>query len=345
MPDRPLANILVVDDSEAICKALYDLLTLSGYSVRTAPSGERAMQILETAEMDLVISDLRMSGMSGLKLLKKVKERHPSLPFVILTGYGDMDSVIEAMRSGVADYLKKPFSVEEVLKVTERELKRSKRVLTTVTATAPVAGEKPQRVFIFSTPDIERIDSVLSELRAQTTAESVLLVEEAGYVISAKGMLSEADLPVLTALVVAGRATSSQLASLLGESTAFALHYLEGQRVAVYTSGLGAGLFLVVVVPRTVRQGAVWVYTKKATSEIEKLVAGAVVQATATAPPADGKPPFDASALHAEMATQLDNLFSEQTAQAGTELADSVQTLTFEEAMARGLLGNMKMDE
>ena len=343
MPDQPLANILVVDDSEAICKALYDLLTLSGYAVRTAPSGERAMQILETAEMDLVISDLRMSGMSGLKLLKKVKERHPSLPFVILTGYGDMDSVIEAMRSGVADYLKKPFSVEEVLKVTERELKRSKRVLTTVTA--PVAGEKPQRVFIFSTPDIERIDSVLSELRAQTTAESVLLVEEAGYVISAKGMLSEADLPVLTALVVAGRATSSQLASLLGESTAFGLHYLEGQRVAVYTSGLGAGLFLVVVVPRTVRQGAVWVYTKKATSEIEKLVAGAVVQATAATPPADGKPPFDASALHAEMATQLDNLFSEQTAQAGTELADSVQTLTFEEAMARGLLGNMKMDE
>lgn len=345
MPDQPLANILVVDDSEAICKALYDLLTLSGYTVRTAPSGERAMQILETAEMDLVISDLRMSGMSGLKLLKLVKERYPSLPFVILTGYGDMDSVIEAMRSGVADYLKKPFSVEEVLKVTERELRRSKRVLTTATATAPIAGEKPQHVFIFSSPDMERIDSVLSELRAQTTAESVLLLEEAGYVISAKGMLHEADLPALTALVVAGRATSSQLASLLGESTAFALHYLEGQRVAVYTSGLGVGLFLVVVVPRAVKQGAVWMYTKKATSEIEKLVAGAVAQAAAAAPPTDGKPPFDTSALHAEMATQLDNVFGEQTAQAGTELADSVQTLTFEEAMARGLLGNMKMDE
>jgi len=345
MPDQPLANILVVDDSEAICKALHDVLTLSGYAVRTAPSGERAMQILETAQMDLIISDLKMSGMSGLQLLRMVKERHPSLPFVILTGFGDMDNVIEAMRSGVSDYLKKPFSVGEVLKVTERELKRPKRVLTTVTATAPDATEKPQRVFIFSAPDMERIDSVLSELRAQTTAESVLLVEEAGYVISAKGMLSEADLPALATLIVAGRTTNSQLASLLGESTAFALHYLEGQRVSVYTSGLGVGLFLVVVVPRTVKQGAVWVYTKKATSEIEKLVAGAVVHATAAPPRADGKPAFDASALHAEMATQLDNVFGEQTAQAGAELADSVQTLTFEEAMARGLLGNMKMDE
>ena len=346
MPDEPLANILVVDDSEAVCKALRDVLTISGYTVRTAPSGERALQILETAQMDLIISDLKMSGMSGIQLLKKVKEKTPSLPFVILSGYGDMDSVIEAMHSGVADYLKKPFSVNEVLEVTARELKRSRQVhpVAAVAAT-PGPAEKPPHVFIFSTQDIERIDSVLSELRAQTMAESVLLVEETGYVISAKGTLNEADLPSLAALVVAGRATTSQLASLLGESGAFALNYLEGQRVAVYTAGLGVGLFLLVVVPRTVKQGAVWVYTKKATSKIEKMVAGAAEQVAATAPAAEGKPPLDATALRAEMATQLDNLFTEQAVSAGAELADSVQTLTFEEAMARGLLGNMDMDD
>jgi len=346
MPDQPLANILVVDDSEAICKALRDVLTMSGYAVRTAPSGERALQILETAQMDLIISDLKMSGMSGIQLLKKVKEKTPSLPFVILTGFGDMDSVIEAMHCGVADYLKKPFSVNEVLKVTARELKRSRQVHATMAVIAtPAPAEKPPHVFIFPTQDVERIDCVLSELRAQTTAESVLLIEAAGYVISAKGILNETDLPSLAALVVASRATNSQLASLLGESGAFALHYLEGQRVAVYTAGLGVGLFLVVVVPRTVKQGAVWVYTKKATSEIEKMVAGATGQAGVGAPAAAGKPALDASTLRTEMATQLDNLFSEQTVSAGTELADSVQTLTFEEALARGLLGNIKLDE
>lgn len=116
----PLANILVVDDTEAICKALRDVLTMAGYGVRTAPSGERALQILETAQMDLVITDLKMSGISGIQLLKKVKEKSPATPVIILTGFGDMDSVVEAMHLGVADYLKKPFSVNEVLQVTSR---------------------------------------------------------------------------------------------------------------------------------------------------------------------------------------------------------------------------------
>ena len=127
MSDEPLANILVVDDSEAICKALRDVLTVTGYAVRTAPSGERALQILETAQMYLIISDLKMSGMSGIQLLKKVKEKTPALPFIILTGFGDMDSVIEAMHNGVADYLKKPFSVNEVLNVVAREIAKSNR--------------------------------------------------------------------------------------------------------------------------------------------------------------------------------------------------------------------------
>jgi FixJ family two-component response regulator/predicted regulator of Ras-like GTPase activity (Roadblock/LC7/MglB family) len=348
MASEPLANILVVDDSEAICKALRDVLTMSGYAVRTAPSGERALQILDTAQMDLVISDLKMSGISGIQLLKKIKEKSPSLPVVILTGFGDMDSVIEAMRGGVADYLKKPFSVGEVLQVTERELKRSKQMQAvaatarsaTVSTSPFAAAEKPPRIFIFSAKDIERIDSVLSALRAETMAESVLLIEESGYVISSKGMLNDADLPALSALVVGGRATTTQLASLLGESGSFALNYLEGLRVSVYTAGISQGLFLVVIVPKTVKQGAVWVYAKKAVSDIEKLVAGAVQQATSAAPVTEGAPQLDTTAIREEMSGELDNLFSGKAVSAGANLADSVQTLTFEEAMARGLLGD-----
>jgi FixJ family two-component response regulator/predicted regulator of Ras-like GTPase activity (Roadblock/LC7/MglB family) len=349
MASEPLANILVVDDSEAICKALRDVLTMSGYTVRTAPSGERALQILDTAQMDLVISDLRMSGISGLQLLKKIKEKSPSLPVVILTGFGDMDSVIEAMRSGVADYLKKPFAVSEVLQVTERELKRSKQMqaaaaatarATTVSTSPFAATEKPPRIFIFSAKDIEQIDSVLSALRAETMAESVLLIEETGYVISSKGMLNDTDLPALSALVVGSRSTTTQLASLLGESGSFALNYLEGLRVSVYTAGISQGLFLVVVVPKTVKQGAVWVYAKKAVSGIEKLVAGAVQQATSAAPAMEGSLQLDTAAIREEMSGKLDNLFSGEAVSAGATLADSVQTLTFEEAMARGLLGD-----
>jgi len=109
-PDK----ILVVDDSPQISKALSDLLSTSGYLVRTAPSAERALQILESVTFDLIITDLKMTGMTGIDLARQVLQKTPDLPVVILTGFGDMDSVITALRLGVADYLKKPFSIETV---------------------------------------------------------------------------------------------------------------------------------------------------------------------------------------------------------------------------------------
>jgi DNA-binding response OmpR family regulator len=371
MATEPVANILVVDDSEAICRALRDLLTMSGYTVRTAPSGERALQILETASMDLVITDLKMSGISGIQLLKKIKEKTPALPVVILTGFGDMDSVVEAMRSGVADYLKKPFSVNEVIQVTERELKRSKQlqaaaaVPTTAWMTPATAAPKPTRIFIFSAREADGIDKVLSSLRAETMAESVLLIEDSGHVVSAKGISNERDMPSLAALVVASRTTNAQMASLLGEGESFSLNYLEGQRVSVYSAGISQRLLLVVVVPKLVKQGAVWMYTKKAAAEIEKTVASAIQQAPKEerppekqpqvspveerssekqpqVPPVEERPP-EKPAERPELVNELESLFSAEALAAGEQLAQEVQTLTFEEAMARGLLGNMQM--
>ena len=367
MASEPLAHVLVVDDSEAVCKALRDVLTMSGYAVRTAPSGERAMQIMETAQMDLIITDLKMSGMSGIQLLKKVKDKTPSLPVIILTGFGDMDSVIEAMRAGVADYLKKPFSINEVLQVTERELKRSKEIqaVAAASATSPLpaalilTGQAPS--LSFSAKEMERIDAALSELRAQTTAESVMLIEEAGCVISSKGMLNGSNLPSLCALVLSCRSTTAQVASLLGEEKSFPLHYLEGQRVAVYAAEVNPVLILIAIVPKSVKQGAVWVYAKKAVSEIEKISTRAAAQVAPVAPtgvvapaPAAEPPrptpqpepapiPPELEAAPPEPAVDLETMFSEETLSAGTELADNVQTLTWEEAIARGLLGDMNL--
>ena len=363
MAAEPSANILVVDDSEAVCKALRDVLTVSGYAVRTAPSGERALQIMETAQMDLIITDLKMSGMSGIQLLKKVKEKSPSLPVIILTGFGDMDSVIEAMRSGVADYLKKPFSINEVLQVTERELARSKQIQAAATATSPLPVAEPPAGQVagisFSAKEMERIDAVLSELRAQTMADSVLLIEQAGGVVSSKGMLSSGNMPLLCALILNSRSTTAQVASLLGEEKAFPLHYLEGQRVAVYAAEIDPTLVLVAVVPKSVKQGAVWVYAKKAVADVEKVSARAVRPVAPAMPteavvsthvdepsppqagPASAGP--EPAVTPAEPAADFDTLFNEEMLAAGTDLADSVQTLTWEEAMARGLLGDMKL--
>jgi DNA-binding response OmpR family regulator len=265
-------KILVVDDSPQISKALSDLLSASGYVVRAAPSGERALQILETAAFDLIITDLKMTGMTGIDLAKKVQEKMPGLPVIILTGFGDMDSVISAMRLGVADYLKKPFSIDEVLSVVEREITKSKGRQATSSTTTAKAEEKPPRLYLFAPRDLEQIEGVLSRLRAQATAESAMLVEQAGYVIAAKGLSSSGEVEPLSNLIASSRSSSASLASLLGEVQDFSTSYMEGQRVSVYTTSLGRALYLAVIVPKGTKQGLVWLYAKEAAVEIDRIV-------------------------------------------------------------------------
>jgi DNA-binding response OmpR family regulator len=335
-------SVLVVDDAPQICKALSDVLTASGYSVRTAPSGERALQIMESSEFDLMITDLKMSGMSGMDLIARVKERAPHLSIVILSGYGDMDDVIKAMRAGITDYLKKPFSIDEVLDVVKREVKKSQvRAAAMIPAAPSTSAEarpeaRPARVYIFSRPDLDKIEMSLSKLRAQTTAESVLLLEEAGYVIAAKGMVADTDVQALSSLIVGGRSMSNQLATLLGEGDGFAMNYLEGQRVSVYTTGLGQGLFLVIVVPKGTKQGVVWLYAKEAAAEIEAIVQRAAeeVQKESGTPVEQ----MDRQVIRQEMAQTLDKLFDEAPPE---EEQAETPTLSFEQAMQMGLIKNL----
>jgi DNA-binding response OmpR family regulator len=353
MPE-PLGNILVVDDVEAISKALRDLLTMNGYTVRIAPSGERALQIMETAQIDLVITDLKMSGISGLELLKRIKDKSPALPVVILTGFGGMDDVIEAMHFGVADYLKKPFSVDEVLQVTARELMRSRQGQLPASIVEAVAdSSKPQsrlsRRFAFSTLQDRRLDSILSELRAQTSAESVLLIEDTGNLISSKGMSGGLDMVSLAALFIGSRKTMTQLAALLREEATFSLSFFEGQRVAVYAAGTSQGLMVVMVVPKSVKQGTVLVYARKAAAEIEQIAASAMVLPEPAAPASEPKPQPELEPDASQSAPQpkpaeppvLDvELFTKVTPQVESDAGGPVETLTWEEAVARGLLGS-----
>jgi CheY-like chemotaxis protein len=302
-------KILVVDDSPQVCKALSDVLKASGYQARTAPSAERALQIVETDHFDLVITDLKMSGMNGMDLAKKIFAQMPGVPVVILTGFGDMDAVIGALRSGVADFLKKPFSIDEVLSVVRRELAKGQAY---PPALAPVRSapqpDKPPRVYIFAQRDLEQIDAVLSKLRAQAGADSALLVEQAGYVITAKGLVNNADLETISNLIAGTRSTSASLASLLGESQDFSTSYMEGQRVSVYNTALGRGLYLVVIVPKGTRQGLVWLYAKESAVEIDRIVQQATEVMQQQVGHSIGA--AETEALHQEMADQkVENVF------------------------------------
>jgi len=109
------ASILVIDDEAAIRESLEVLLTLEGYSVRMANDGEQGLRILELENFDLVLLDLALPGQSGFELLPQIKERQPELPVIMITAYGTVDNVVEAVRAGAENFVQKPWDNEKLL--------------------------------------------------------------------------------------------------------------------------------------------------------------------------------------------------------------------------------------
>ncbi len=118
------ARILVVDDEKVIREILTEFLTLEGYLVHSVEDGEKALTELRLRPYDLVITDLKMPRLSGLQLLGKITEENISVLTVIMSGFGTVESAIEAMKKGAYDYILKPFKVEEVIHVVQRGLYR-----------------------------------------------------------------------------------------------------------------------------------------------------------------------------------------------------------------------------
>lgn len=117
-------RILVVDDEINIRGALVTLLEKKGYQVRGAGTGEEALEQLETATADLVLTDLKMPGMGGMEFLRRLKQKWPDTEVLVMTAYGSIDTAVEAMRCGAYDYLTKPIDRERFPLAVEKALER-----------------------------------------------------------------------------------------------------------------------------------------------------------------------------------------------------------------------------
>lgn len=117
-------RILVVDDEINIRGALVTLLEKKRYQVRGVRTGEEALEQLETAAADLVLTDLKMPGMGGMEFLRRLKQKWPDTEVLVMTAYGSIDTAIEAMRCGAYDYLTKPIDRERFPLAVEKALER-----------------------------------------------------------------------------------------------------------------------------------------------------------------------------------------------------------------------------
>ena len=116
------ATILVVDDDESLRRVTQVQLQQAGFAVEAASSGNQALEILEGKPVDLVLTDMKMPGMSGLELLRAVQQSQPETLVILMTAYGTIETAVEAVKAGAYDYITKPVNKEELLILLDRAL-------------------------------------------------------------------------------------------------------------------------------------------------------------------------------------------------------------------------------
>ncbi len=151
-------NILIVDDEPTIRETCAEVAQQTGMKATTVASAEEALEVLEHSPVDIVLTDLMLQRTSGLDLLKRVHDTNPTLPVIVLTQYGTIDSAVAATRLGAVDYVTKPFRIEELRARLERaaravELQQENQLLREQLRTRPGFGgligvcERMQRVY------------------------------------------------------------------------------------------------------------------------------------------------------------------------------------------------------
>jgi DNA-binding NtrC family response regulator len=117
---NPGSTVLVVDDERTLARAIKAFLTEAGYIAEVASDGESAVELLQSLRPDLVFADVRLPGISGIDLLRRIREFDPAIPVIMMTAYGTIEGAVEAVKLGAFDYMKKPVDLEELKLLADR---------------------------------------------------------------------------------------------------------------------------------------------------------------------------------------------------------------------------------
>ena len=177
-------HILVVDDEPNVRKVLGAMLEQAGYLTTRAATGDEALGLVRAQDPDLVITDLKMPGMDGLDLLRRLKEGFPEIPVILLTAHGTVEAAVEAMKQGALDFLAKPFDKTRVLEIVAKGLGQAERARAEFQG--PLAGGAPCDI-VGQTPGIEAVRRLIE--RVAPSPSTVLITGETG---TGKELVAEA---------------------------------------------------------------------------------------------------------------------------------------------------------
>lgn len=257
-------RILIVDDEAKVAFFLQESFESLGrnYQIVRTDSGESALVEMGQSPFDVVITDLKMPGMSGLELMQRVREQYPDTRTILITAYGSDDVEVETRRLKAYRYFTKPFHVEDLITAVQEALREG-------AASAP-------GVLVLSDERFERITQRLNDLRYEVGAQCILLADITGHLITQVGITEGLAPLALASLMGGGFAADAEVARHLREDRSFNLHYHEGLRYDIYSTNIGEHLFLILVFDRRMgasRIGMVWLYTKRAIQDLLTMVA------------------------------------------------------------------------
>lgn len=247
-------QILIVDDEPKLALFLSKTLAYSNrnHHISTANSGEKALEILKATPIDLLITDLRMPGMTGLDLIRWVRTFSPQTRTILMTAYGNNNVEERVRQMEVYRYITKPFDSSDVARTVEESLRE-------VTINQP-------GIAVLSAQSFEVIAGKLDDLKHDLGAMCILLADMQGQLLVNVGNIQGVELSTLLALLSGGFVTSTEIARQYGNGESLNLHFHEGSRYEIYSANVGEGLFLAIIYDRhvqTSRIGMVWLYTRR----------------------------------------------------------------------------------
>lgn len=173
-----MAKILLVDDEPSILSVLSVLLKAEGYEIVPVDGGEKAVELIKSTPFDLMISDIRMRPIDGMALLKVAREQQPSMSVLMFTGYGSVETAVEALKLGAFDYITKPFKVDELLITVQRALEYNKALSENVTLKAQLSARYRFENIIAESPAMRNVCEMIE--RVAPTDATVLIFGESG---------------------------------------------------------------------------------------------------------------------------------------------------------------------
>ena len=175
-----MVNILIVDDEPKILKILSIMLKSKGYSVETANNAKEALTKLKYKNFDLIISDIKMPEIDGIKFMKTVFKEFWQIPFIFITAFADVDSAVHAMREGAVDYISKPFEEERIFLSVEKALGVSKIIKERDELKKELDSIKLPQDIVYKSPKMKEILVLIQRIVSINENPTILFTGESG---------------------------------------------------------------------------------------------------------------------------------------------------------------------